>query len=102
CKGHEAVWPGANRRPLEALVPDLLDVLFRHDPARPGCQRAVEDHEVGPWLLQSDPNASWIGYFHLRDMVLEDGSEAATVALEREFDVLGRDRLAVMESDTFP
>src|SRR5262249_32205780 len=101
-KRHEAVRPSADRRLLEALVTDLLDVLFRHDPARPGCQRAVEDHEIGPWLVQPDPNASWIGYFHLGDMVLEDGSEATTVALEGEFDVLGRDRLAIVESHALP
>src|SRR5262249_28285177 len=71
-KGHEAVRPRPDRRSLEALVTDLLDVLFWHDPARPGCQGAVEDHEIGPWPLQSDPNVSWIGDFDLGDMVLED------------------------------
>src|SRR5207245_3774012 len=43
----ELVGPRADRRFLEALVADFLDVLLRHDPTRAGCRRAVERHESG-------------------------------------------------------
>src|SRR5262249_24012107 len=72
CEGPEAVRPRPDRRPLEAVVTDLLDVLFRNDPASPGCQCAVKDHEIGPWPLQPDPNSSWIGCFDPGHMVLEN------------------------------
>ena len=38
----ELVGPGADRRLLEALVADLLDVLLGHDPGRAGGRGAVE------------------------------------------------------------
>src|SRR5207248_2107282 len=53
----EAVRPGADRRFLEAILADFLDVLLRHDPARARGDR-VERHEVRPRLLEADTHAA--------------------------------------------
>src|SRR4030095_12980120 len=47
-EAHELVGPGADRRLLEAVVADLLDVLLGHDPARAGRGRTIEGHEIRP------------------------------------------------------
>src|SRR5213078_902220 len=48
---HHAVGPGADRRLLEAVLADLLDVVLGHDPAGARGRGAVEPPEVRPRLL---------------------------------------------------
>src|SRR5687768_244583 len=78
---------------LVALVPDLLDVLLRYDPARAGRAR-VEDEEVGPRLLETKPHPAGRRDLDGGDALLERLVGGAAVALERELDVLGRDRIS--------
>src|SRR3989441_11140317 len=100
-EGHEAIWPGPDRRLLEAVLADLLDVLLGNDPSRPRRRRAVEGHEVRPRLLQPEADAPGIQNIDRGHLVLERLREDAAVPLERELDVLGRDGLAVVELDPF-
>src|SRR5207244_10276483 len=53
---HDAL-PISHRRLLEAVVTDALDVLLRNDPGGAGGRRRIERHEVGPGLLQPEPDA---------------------------------------------
>ena len=92
----EFVRSGPDRRLLEPVVADLLDVLLRHDPGGPGGPE-IEGHEVGPRPLEADADAPGVGSLHRRDALLERLGGRATVALEGELDVLGGDRLAVVE-----
>ena len=87
----------ADRRLLVAVVADLLDVLLGDDPAGPGGTGPVERHEVGPRLLEAEPDAPGIGRLHRRDLFLEGLGEDAPVALEGELHVLGGHDLAVVE-----
>ncbi len=92
----ELVRARADRRLLETVVADLLDVLLRHDPGRAGGPE-IEGHEVGPRPLEADADAPRIRSLHRRDALLERLAGRTPVALERELDVLGDDRLAVVE-----
>ena len=60
----EFVGAGADRRLLETVVADLLDVALGHDPARPG-RRCVEGQEIRPRLLQPEADVPGIGRFDL-------------------------------------
>ena len=96
-EAHELVRPGADRRLLEAVVADLLDIGFGHDPGGTGGRGAVERHEVRPRLLQVQAHAARVHDLDLAHALLEDLRPGALVALERELHVGGGDRLAVME-----
>src|SRR5262249_28568953 len=94
----EAVWARPDRKLLEPFVADLLYVFLGHDPA--GARRArVEREEVGPRLLEPEADACRIWDLDRRDPLLEGLARGATVALERELDVLGRHRVTVVEFD---
>ena len=90
-----------DRRLLETLVPDLLDVLLRHDPAGAG-GADVEGHEVGPRPLEPEAHASGVRRLDRRHAVLERLGGGAAVALERELHVLGGHRVAVVEPGALP
>src|SRR4029077_6292315 len=70
-EAHEPVWPGSDRRPAEAGLAHLLEVLLRHDPGGAGRARAVERHEVGPRVLQVKPDSVGVPYLHVAHAVLE-------------------------------
>src|SRR3989454_842046 len=93
----EPVRSGADRGLLEALVADTLDVLLGHDPAGARRRRPVERHEVGPRLLEEEPDPARVDDLQLLDLVLEELRRPAAVTLEGEFHVLGGDGLAVVE-----
>src|SRR5262245_37615285 len=65
----EFVWSGADRRLLEAVVSDLLDVFLRHDPAGAG-GAGVEGEEIGPRFLQLEPDMLRVGCLDRRHAVL--------------------------------
>ena len=93
---HEFVRPGPDRRLLEAVVADLLDIFLRHDPAGAG-GAAVERQKIGPRVLQREAHMPRIGGFDRGDPLLEHVVRGAAIALERELHVLGGDRIAVVE-----
>src|SRR5213594_535150 len=80
----EPVGSGADRGLLEAVLADALDVLLRHDPAGARRRRPVERHEVGPRLLQDEPDPARVDDLHLLDLVLEELRCPAAVTLEGE------------------
>src|SRR4029077_21257113 len=59
--------------------------------------RRVEHDEVGPRLLQAEADAARIRRLDRGDPFLEGLVRGAAIALERELDVLGGDRVAVVE-----
>ncbi len=95
---HEFVGPSADRRLFEPVLADLLDVFLRHDPTRAGCA-AVERQEVGPRLLEMKAHPQRIEDFDVRHARLHHVVRGAAVAHEREFDVLGGHRLAIVERE---
>ena len=99
CRADEPVGAGADRRPLEAVVADLLDVLLRHDPAGAGRGGAIEGHEVGPRLMEHELHPAGIEDLYVLHLLLQEFRGAALVAVERELDVLGGHGLAVVELD---
>ncbi len=92
----EFIRPGADRRLLEPLVADFLDVFLRDDPARAARGR-VEGHKIGPLLLELEPNVPGVGRLDGGHLVVEQIVRGALVTLERELDVLGGDGLAIVE-----
>ena len=100
--GDEAVGPGADRRLLEAVLADLLDVLARNDPRRPGGRGRVERHEVRPRLLEPEADAPGIDRLDRGHPLLQRLRGDAPVALERELHVVGGDGLAVVELRPLP
>ena len=96
-EAHEPVRSGADRRLLEAVLTDLLDVGPGHDPGGTGGRRAIERHEVRPRLLQVEAHAAGIDDLDLAHALLEDLHPRALVPLEGELHVRGGDRLAVVE-----
>jgi len=65
----ELVGPGADRRLLETVIPDLFEVFLRHDPAGAG-GAAVEGEEIGPRFLQLEPNMLRVERFDRRHALL--------------------------------
>src|ERR1700694_3238307 len=63
--------PGADRRLLEAVLTDLLDVLLGDDPGGAGGGRRVEGHEVRPRLLEPETEVGGVRRLHRRHFVLE-------------------------------
>src|SRR5262249_22657766 len=61
--------------------------------------RAVEGHEVWPGLFEVEAHQVGIDHLDLRDLLPEERSALATVAFEAEFDILGSERIAVVEGD---
>ena len=92
----ELVRPGADRRLLEAVVADLLDILLRHDPAGTG-GRGIEGQEIRPGILQLEREVPRIGDLHRGDPVMQRSLGGTTIALEGELHVLRRHLLAVVE-----
>src|SRR5439155_1357573 len=97
---HEPIRPGADRRLLEPVLTVLLDVLLRHDPARPGGDR-VEGHEVRPRLPEADADPRRVRGLDRQHAVPEHLVGGAAIALQRELDVLGSDRLAIVKAHAF-
>ena len=87
---------GADRRLLEPVLADLLDIGLGHDPAGPG-GAAVERQEIRPGFFELEADMPRIDRFYRGDPLLHHVVRGAAIALEGEFDVLGGDRLAVME-----
>jgi hypothetical protein len=87
---------------LKPSSPTFLDVLLRHDPAGAGRGGSIERHEVGPRLAEHELDPARVDDLDLLHLTLEQLLGAALVALERELDVLGRDRVAVVELDVLP
>ena len=93
---HELVRPEADGVLLEAVVPDVLDIFLRHDPARPGREGPIEGHEVRPRLVQLEAHPVGADDRHLPHLVVEDLGPGAR---EAELDVLGRERIAVVKRE---
>ena len=93
----EPVRSGADRRLFEAFVADLLDVLLGNNPARAG-RRRVKVDEVGPGLLQPEPNAPSVHHFHGADALLQRLGGRAAIPLERKLHVFRGDGLAVVKA----
>src|SRR5262245_45174917 len=83
---------------LEAGVTDLFDIFLRDDPPSTAGAR-IEGQKVGPRLVELEADASSIGCFDRRHLLLDQSLIGAAVALEGELDVLGGDRLAIVEFD---
>ena len=95
----ELVRSRADRRLLEALVADLLEVLLRHDPSGARRGRGVEREEVGPRLLELEAHPVRIDDLDRGHLVLQELRGGAAVALEAELHVLRGERIAVVEHD---
>ena len=96
---YEFVRPGPDWRLLESLLADLLDMIFRDDPAGPG-RRGIECQEIGPRLGKVKADAPRILYLHRGDALPHQLVRGAAVAIEGELDVLDSDRIAIMELRT--
>ena len=96
----EFIRAGADRVLFETVISDFRHVFLRHDDAGGGRGRAVERHEIGPRLLQVKPHHARIDDLDLFDVLLQRLGAGAVVALEAELDVLGRDRVAIVESES--
>ena len=92
----EPVGASADRSLLEALVADLFDVFPGHDPAGAGGGR-VERHEVRPRPLETNADTPRVRRLDGRHTLLQRLLRDAPVTLERELDVLGCDRVTVVE-----
>ena len=97
-EAHHPVRARADRRLLEALVADLLDVLLRHDPPDRGRSGAVERDEVRPRLLQVELHAPRVEHPDLLHVLLQQRRVRAVVALEGELHVLRGHALPVVEA----
>jgi hypothetical protein len=95
---NEFVRAGADRGLSVALVANLLHVFFGHNPARAACAR-IEGQKIGPWLGELEADMTGIGCFDRRHPLLHQRMIGAMIALEREADVLGGHRLAIVELD---
>ena len=98
----ELVRSGPDRRFLEALVADLLDVLLRHDPTGSGGGRGVERQEIRPRLLQPETHPVRVDDLDRRHLLLQKLGGGAAVALEAELHVFGGQGIAVVKDDTLP
>ena len=97
----EFIGTGTDRRLLERLVADLLDVFLRHDPA--GAARIrIEVQKVGPRLFQLEADMLRIGCLDRREIGLHQVVRCAAVAFIGELDVFGGDRLTVVEFGLLP
>src|SRR6266487_5039807 len=97
---HELVRPEPDRVLLEAVEAHLLDILLRHDPARPRGKGSVIGHEVRKGLVQVEAHSIGAGDLDLLDLVLEDPGSLG--AKEAELHVLGGERIAVVELEPLP
>jgi len=95
-EGDKFVGPGADRRLLEALVTNLLDVFLRYDPSRASGAR-VKRQKIRPRPLELETDMARIGDFHLRHPLHHQIVGGAAIAFERELDVFGRHRVAIVE-----
>jgi hypothetical protein len=92
----EFVGAGADRRLFETIVSDLLDVFLGHDPAGPG-RRGIKGQKIRPRRFEVEADVPRIGGLDRRHPILHQRVGGTAVPLEREFDVLRSDRLAVVE-----
>src|SRR5262249_48351460 len=86
-----------DRRLLERLVADALDVLLRHDPGSTAGQRAIERHEVGKGLVQVKAHAVRTHDLDVAHLVLEDLADLRP--LVTELHVVRGERIAVVEPE---
>ena len=93
---NEFVRAGADRRLLEAVVADLLDIFFRHDPAGSG-GAGVERQKIRPRLLQMETDMLRVRRFDRGHLRLHQVVRCAAIALEGEFYILSRHRIAIVE-----
>jgi len=98
-EGHEPVGSRPHRGFLETVLADFLHVFLGHDPGRAGGRSGEERHEVEPGFLEAEAHLVRIDDFHRGDPVPEELGGGAAVALEREFDVVSRHGVAVVERD---
>src|SRR4030095_8144648 len=96
----ELVGSCPDRRLPEPVVAHPLHVFLGDDPPDAGGQPSVEGHEIGPSPLQTEANASRVDDVDRRDVVLQHLGGRAAVTLEGELDVLGGERITVVETDT--
>ena len=90
----ELVGAETDRVLLEAVGADLLEVVFRGDPAGGARQRAVERHEIRPRLMQHEPHLVRVDDHDLLHLLVQ---LRPFRALEAEHHVLGGERVAVVE-----
>ncbi len=88
--------PRADRRLLEAVVTDLLQIRLRHDPPRTG-GGDIERQEIGPGIFKFECEMPRIGDLHRGNTVVQRRLGGATIALEGELHVLRRHALAIVE-----
>ena len=91
--------PGADRRLLEAVLADPLDVFLRHDPAGAGGARIVESGNRATACSAGRSTCRGSGVSTAATLLLDEARGVAAIALERELHVLRRHRLAVVELD---
>src|SRR5207244_1964369 len=81
-------------------VSDLLEVFLRDNPARSG-SAAIKSQKIRPGFFQLEAYMRRVGGFHRRHPLLHYLVRGAAIPLERELDVLGGYRFAVMEFCAF-
>src|SRR5207248_3590865 len=77
---------GADWRLFEALLTNLLEILFRDYPACAG-SASVKSEKIGPGLLQLEANVLRIGNFYRSHPLLHHVARGATIALERVLEI---------------
>ncbi len=97
---HEPVGARADGLLLEAVSANLLEVLPRQDDAGGRGGRPVEGHEIRPGLLENEADRQRIDRLHLAHPSVELLGACALVALEAPLDVVGRQRVAVVELES--
>ncbi len=102
CAADEFVGACADRMFLEAVLTDLGHIFLRHDDTGGAGCGAVESHEVGPRLLQVEPQDQRVDNLDLPYVILEGLRPGALIALEAELDVLRRQRVAVVKFEPRP
>jgi hypothetical protein len=94
----EFIGPGTDRGLFEGLVTDLFYVFLRYDPAGAGRGR-VKCQEVRPWVFQAKADVLRVEDVDRGDPALHQVARRSAIAVEREFDVLGAERVAVVKGE---
>ena len=82
---------------LKPSSPTSVRYFFGRTRPAPLAVRAEEGHEIGPRLVQVEAHDARIDDLDLLDVFVQDLRGGAVVALEAELDVLGGQRVAVVE-----
>src|SRR5262249_19617764 len=98
----QLVGSSANRPALKAVWTNLLVILCWHDPTSSRhVARTQQQQEIEEWFLEAEADGARVDDVHGLGLHLEGGRERAAIVLVAEFDVLGRDGLAVVKLDAF-